>query len=591
MPSYAQTYDAAVRKFDASKARSFGFTPNVPGVFVETKDMNLQYRKETTEPDTLDEISSLAMGCSTVDIGDLMHSSLEAGLPDWKEYTDTGGFRDMASQIFTSPQLATIYNALENYAYHRAKSVQDRCAALQVQDDNAQLVWQSVQKCVQNKAADVTKKEDLSKAYLECLNDPLDGGLRDAYKEVVQSSKWSGTLYHALSNTDFCPYTSNQTFAEACSLLSFLPNVRWCARGKLRFDGAGSKRPYCEGESASEGLFTPEIISPQEIFDIAFTVADYVTAYGYAMAHAFLDGDSKASISSEDFKRLIRKTENKVGGENSGFANASGMRYDPKTEPSLEAFKFDINAGVATNMEGLNENIQFFKYAGCSSYGRGPQFYYDILQIADVVGDDENLSVVERNDIRANLKSAMPSLSVTVGSGAVSGTVYVSGGRYTKTLMSLSKGHFYDTGIVQKEYSQSDESFSTPQTLVDTKNALSLIGAAVACSSVHDLRLSLSDFVDIYAKGDGAGAAMLAYRTQLAYTATNRIMDFVRYRLQVARMQMSFSPMSDQFGFAPHMRRSVDQLIDAFGSRIQAMNDKRSIQKEFVRDFSPNLQN
>lgn len=585
--AFAQTspYDEALLNFDASKAKDYGLTPNTPGVYVETKDYNLKYKKETTDTGLLDEVSTLAIGCATMDQNQLTESVLKEGLADWRKYTNTQAFRDASNYIYTSPELKSVFGSLELYSNNRVKAAMDRCAVLQVQDDNAKLVWESVQKCVAAKVGDFTQKEQVSKAYLECLNKPFDpDSLRDSYKKVVQSAKWSGTLYHALSNTDFCPYAKGQTFAQSCSLLAFLPNVKWCARGKLTFV---DKRPVCQGEDPNEGMYTVELISPQEIFDIAYNAADYITRYGYEMVAPFLDGRQSSSMSTAMFKQAAKMTENRAKGENNK-KNIVNSRYGSKSVQSAVTDEMDIFTGEAAGSlasAGVKENLKYFKYSGCSSFGQGLDFREDIMSFVDFLEQNNELTPAQATAERTALLAIFPTIEDDQGTAFVFGGEFASG----SNLMTLIAERYYDTAIVQKEYNKNDESFASGQSLVDTKNALSLIGAAVACSAVHDLRLSLSDFIEIYSSDkDGAPAALMAYKTQLAYAATNRVMDYVRYRLQIGRMQMSFSPAADEQGFAPHMRRSVDQLIDAFSSRIEAMRDKRQIQKDFVRDFSRN---
>ena len=267
-----------------------------------------------------------------------------------------------------------------------------------------------------------------------------------------------------------------------------------------------------------------------------------------------------ALFSSSDLRRDARSVDASVGGENSGMLS----RYSTDvTSLPIRNDLWEASAGIS------GRHRIYEKHVGCTSKGQGPRFHQDVRAIA------RDLAI----DYTALVEPRLPEIEGSQRRGELPSDYF----------LKVAEDRFYNNGegVVQRIANIGDPTLADAEAaLVDTKSAVSLIGVAVACSAVHDLRLSLNDFIDIYKSDDGAGAAMMAYRTQLAYIATNRVMDFIRTRLQTARMQMAFSPLVDPKGFAPHMRRSVDKLIEAFDQRIDGMNSRREIQKDFVRDFA-----
>lgn len=603
MPSYAaDAYKGTSQRFDASRLKSFGGMANVPGILYETKTHDMPYQKESTDADALNKATSLAIGCATLDTGSLMLGVLDNGLSDWEAFIDTDAFRDATAYIFNSPQLPENFMAIETYAHNRAQILTEKCAAFQVEDDMSKVVWQGVQKCVNAKMGgnynvgnSYEDREDFSKnladAYMECLNEPLEGGddsFFNSVKTTLESEKWSGTLYTALARTDFCLHVSDMSETNRCAPLAYLPNIKWCARGEIKLNPT-TGRPFCSGDT-EDGLYTPEVISPQDVFDIAFSVAEDVVKYGYTIVSTAIAPDAdedlreRIAMSPNELRSYAQIAEMKSFGENfdegtrgiMGRGSPGDSTYVPsgRYSPGVvddDAEEANLFKGSASDS---SVNIkQFFKYTGCSSEGQGPDFSGDIQEI------EYQLKKNPSTDHSSPLETKIAEdLGESLGA-AVSG-------------VQFSDDYFY---MAAQKYNNFGSDLSSPSEKINTSYkirddgsvqdlnagpAMGLIGAAVACAAVHDMRLSLSDFISIYEEDKGAQAAMLAYRTDLAYMATLRVLNFVRSRLDIARMQMSFSPLGDPNGYPRHVVESVDKLIVAFDARIQALKDRKKMQHD-----------
>ena len=543
-------YEDAVGDFDAGSAVNYGFTPNVPGSFLRdsengTAKIDFDENIMDKQSDEIEKLAGMMVGCAAIDQDDVMKSVIDEGLQDWDEYTETPGWKDIVTTVFGDAQAPMMFNSLENYAYHRAKMATDRCAALQQNDPTGAVVWEGVQKCVDEYVGTEATAERFSAAYLHCLNNPFESSTGDTtlietVQDSLNSQRWAGSLHDALTRTNYCLRNhGEENETEACYLLSFVPNVRWCVQGKININGecSNSDGSPISGQGA---MSVPESIAPQAIFDLAFKLSEPIVKYQYEVART-LD----ATI---DAQRIAH-----IGEFGPAAVVMNNVLEDEGTGDTYRYSQIAANALRDSTSYLLGD---FHRHTSCTSQGIGPDFEAYLYFAIDKTTNPRT---------KQQLQNALDNLNEHTFSRQ--GVRNYFSQKHDAMIENLTNG------------------FAVSSDLYDVKQALRLVASSTLCSSLHDLRLSLGDYLK-FTGSEEAGAALLAYRGQLAYMATLRVMDYIRYRLQMSRVQMSFSHLSDPNGFTPHMRQGLDHLIDAYNGRIQGLKERGEHQKSFANAFS-----
>jgi len=109
-----------------------------------------------------------------------------------------------------------------------------------------------------------------------------------------------------------------------------------------------------------------------------------------------------------------------------------------------------------------------------------------------------------------------------------------------------------------------------------------MVDYAVKCIMSDELRLTLADYVRLSMNDESRDAALLGYRTQVAYAATRNIYEFLLERLYMAKFDLSLMVSTDFGAPPPYVLNALDTLIDSYKQRMVSMEERRKHQKDFA---------
>lgn len=487
-----------------------------------------------------DQRNLSVLGCGALDTNEARKSVLNIDDATIDEMFATELSNYMVTTLFNSPAVAQIFNSLESFSSARVRELQDRCAAMEYKDDLAPAQWAAVQLCMQNHVEDVgnSDSDTVAQAFKMCLSSPdyveqtgetFNRTLFETTQDVLQSDKWNGTLFSALKNTRICVQT---TFGKDCSLMSLLPNIRWCTQTNI--DSFG----YCDdgsGTTTASANFniSPESLSPVQLFDGVFGATEPFIIYAITYADMLIN-----EVGFDAALEIATRGE-----------NAAGLHVNKVATPAqvMAGFADDGSEdGPGEFPEADKIEHAFSQYMNCSGnveYGSG--FSYGVLE-----WEDFNDTVVD-----ASITAILPPPLVA--------------GVYGDKLAS-------NFGITFSESSDSSVAEISPTGIIILQNY------AVKCAMTDDIRLTLADYVSLMLQEESKDAALMGYRTQVAYTATRNVMRFLIHRLQLAQIDLGMNVVTDPNAPPPYVRNALQTLIDSFESRLQQMEERRKQQRDYA---------
>lgn len=556
MHAYAQSSPV----LNLKNSGSMGYVPTVtkPITSNETTDLGV-----TTV--TLDENRSLAvLGCGALDTHEARKSVLNVDTNTLNDYFNTSVSNYMVTTLFNSPAVAEIFNGLENFSGSRVRELQDRCAAMEYKDDLAPAQWASVQRCIDNyidQDGGIPGNKNMAEAFKFCLSSPsyVNQGsesavlLLDAANEVLSSRKWNGTLFSALENTRACINTTN---GKRCDIFAFLPNIRWCSlTNKFSFKECGAENggdpDGIDGPASGSGetIISAEAISPMQVFDASFGISRAFVNY----ANIYAEGMYK-HLGKEASMQLAQMGEN-------GRARLHIASTATETDVLAGSHGANRTIGSGALSTPTYSDMSFVNFVNCSA------------TIDDTDPQWEDFSVI--SGIDASILADMPPNTFPPALG--SNVIY--GDFFDKSALTSS-----DSSLPQQESptSYAGPSSGTIDAVYDPAYASSMIIAATKCAMRDELRLSLVDYIGLLDSPRSKDAAMLGYRTQVAYAATRNVLRFIIHRLQLAKLDLSFVVGTDPKSPPPHVILALQTIIDSLKDRLNETEDRRKHQKDYA---------
>lgn len=484
-----------------------------------------------------DEKTLEILGCGALDTHEARRSILNTDDSTINDYFSTNVSNYMVTTLFNSPAVAQIFNGLENFAGARVRELQDRCAAMEYKDDTAPVQWQAVQACIQNHldSQGDTGAETVAQAFKFCLSSPdyneqsgetLDKSLFEITQETLESPKWNGTLHSALQHTRICVETET---GKDCSLLSLLPNIRWCTQSNI--DSFG------QCVDGAEKNISAESISPIQIFDATFGLTEGFT--NYAMVYA----DELATlVGFEDALHIAKEGENTTGAHMASIASSDDIM-------DLNKNTLGADAGPGALDVAIDLETEFSGFVNCSAPRDGTGFL-----------EWENFHNHVDGSLHADLPPPFDAATV-----------------YGDTL-------HIDFGSLTPD---PDDRISTHSDLdvsdVNVAGVPNLMEYAVKCAMRDDIRLTLADYISLVRNDESKDAALLGYRAQVAHAATRNILRFVIHRLHLAQLDLGVIVSTDPKSPPPFVRNALDTLIGSFESRLSEMDERRKQQRDYAK--------
>ena len=512
---------------------SMGYIPTVTKPITSNKGEDLG-----TTTVTLDDNRNLsALGCGALDTHEARLSVLRESDDRLNDYFDTPVSNFMVTTLYNSPAVAQIFNGLENFSGSRVRELQDRCAAMEYKDDLAPAQWASVQACidgvVRNNGNDPHDKVVMADAFKYCLSSPFyeinagdksapSDALVDTIATELESVKWNGSLFSALANTRACIDTTN---GKKCDIFAFMPNVRWCSlSNKATFKECAASNG---GDPVTGGGSGDTIISPMQIFDASFGISRAFVNYAMVYASQF---DRLVGASASE--QLASFGENKYA-----------KLHIANTATRDQVVAGQHGAGLSTGDGNLNKAIfsdtSFKNFMNCSvAMDNGDPVWEDFKDITN---------------LEANADTGLPK-------PLLPGMIY---------------GDFFD----DTAFSDSDSSLSG---VYSSDAASVMVEMATKCVMRDELRLALTDYLGLVNNLSSRDAALLGYRTQVAYAATRNILRFLIHRLELAQMDLALHVSTDPNSPPPHVRLVLNTIISSFKGRLEEMEDRRSHQKDYA---------
>lgn len=501
----------------------------------------------TTSGVTLSDEKVLStLGCGALDNHQARLTILNTDDSTLNEYFNTSVSNYMVATLYNSPAVAQIFNGLENFSGSRVRELQDRCAAMEYKDDMAAAQWQSVQNCIQSymNQQGSTSAEVTAQAFKFCLSSPdyteqtnetLDKSLFEATQQVLESSKWDGSLYSALQYTSICVPT---TSGRDCSLLALLPNIRWCTHSNTAGltncgDGADTASLDTAISASSKVNISPESISPIQLFDWGFGITEGFTNYASAYARTLVD-----MLGLKTALKVANYGENKTGTHVVNYATDERVVSGDLTDGN--------DWGPGTLVDAADVESAYGNFVNCSA----PADSTGILEWEDF------------NDIVAPSAVSTSLLPPEMDAGTIYGDDINA-----------------DFGV-----SHSLNSDSTV-TDVNVQSIHNIVEYAVKCSLRDDIRLTLSDYIVLTndAHSLSSDAALLGYQTQVAYMVTKNILNFLIDRLRLAQVDLGMVSSTDRNAPPPYVRNALDTLIESFTAKLDSFEAKRQHQKDYAK--------
>ncbi len=537
---------------------AMGHVPTKSRPLVTNKTTDL-----TAAPTELDDNRLFsALGCAALDTHEARLSVLRESDARLNDYFNTNTSNYMVTTLYNSPAVAQIFNGLENFAGARVRELQDRCAAVEYKDDLASAQWQAVQRCIdgviKENFNDVHSEEVMADAFKYCLSSPnynrtgVDASsagtetLKDAMKSVLESEKWNGTLHGALKNTRLCVATNGPS-GKDCSLMGFLPNVRWCTQTNshsfAHCSEANADNPDT-GAALSEYNISPEAITPVQFFDLVFGKTEGFTNYAMVFAKQMND-----VLTFDRAMDIAIKAENAKGDHIKEYAT-------PAQIMAGNTLGYGEDYGPAAN--GLPEYMEgaFHQYVNCSAELveiDGTQYvkwedYKELLSASGLLdtaflNEPDFLPVVTAENMLGD------SLGATMGT--------------SETLSS--------------------DTTALPNNELATIEVL--VSRATACAMADEVRLTLADYLALE-NGIGVAssdAALLGYRTQVAYAATRNVISFLLERLRMAQLDLGVYVSTDPNAPPPYVRNVLSTLIDKFEQKLKSLDMRREQQRDYAK--------
>jgi hypothetical protein len=527
---------------------SMGFVPS------HARPLTSNVTEDLSEPGTEADVNRVlsTLGCGAVDTHELRKSVLNTDDSTLDQYFNSQVSNYMVTTLFNSPAVAQIFNGLENFAGARVREIQDRCAAMEYKDDLAGAQWQSVQNCIQSYIDDKGSKstETIALAFKLCLSSPeyvaqndedFTNNLLASATGVLESPKWNGTLFGALQNTRLCVQTTGGD--KDCSLLAFLPNIRWCTQTNVAEFGHCAKENDDDietGDAVNEFNISSESLSPTQFFDGVYATTEGFVNYAMVYANALVN-----QVGYAEALEIATVGENATGQHIDVYASAE----------DVSAGDFDEGSTDGPGEFPLPENLEtaYAQFSNCSAgKDTGSGYEYAVLEW-------ENFNdVVKDPDITDNLFEPIDATDQSVGD-----------------VLPGSGSSAFGRG-----YSESSDNL-----VLEDGKVISLIllqNYAVKCAISNDVRLTLADYVSLVLKEDSRDAALLGYRAQVAYAATRNTLNFLISRLHLAQLDLGLNVATDPNSPPPYVRNALQTLIDSFENRLRQLENRRQQQKDYA---------
>lgn len=485
-----------------------------------------------------DEDSQISrLGCSNLSYEESMRAALEVNQNDMGEYFNSNLSNYMVTTLFNSPSVADLFQGLQDFGSRRVQAMQDRCAAVEVKEDDSVMAMraEALNRCVSRVLNDEgwshSDAGELNAAYHICLMKPDSND--SIY--VASQDKWAGTFFDGLKNTSFCAARTDEARDEEdCALMTFLHNVRWCT-------GTASDDRSCNGVDGVR--LTQPSISPEMVFEAAMLTARAYLDHGYFTAKALSSGMSRWAGGDES--GIEAAMQYSLGIYDTDYTQhrspdmATVDTSDPDVPPLEREYKqhvvCDVDVGKAK--------------APSPSTGIWPTGSYVSNILEDSV--DPNQYIVLTEDAETELK------------------------RLDDIDMSPDRimDDIFD-GISAQE---------SVDDVYKAEHGLDLIGVAVACTMLHDMPVTLRDFLNMTQEGDAATPIRLGISQHIAQQVTENILSFMHHKLNLARLEMAYLPSTDPNAPAPHVKEAVNIAMDEVQTKLSAMKNFKNNRSSFAK--------
>lgn len=321
-----------------------------------------------------------------------------------------------------------------------------------------------------------------------------------------------------------------------------IPNIRWCTQTN-RFDfehcSVENSDDPATGGASPEFNISAESLTAQQIFDAALGISEgfvnYATVYGEALVNQ--EGFSMAM-------GIAQKAENKTAEFITQVAT-----YDQVLAGNL---------GVGTNYgPGAQDTVQIFEddyanYVNCSA----PKINAGGLRLFEWENFSDSVGLVTIAGAPIDTTNLPPAMNPN--------TLY--GDTFTSFGIPSGSSDFNVTN--------------------GADNMQLLVEAAVKCSLRDDVRLALTDYVAMVKKPESRDAALLGYRTQVAYAATRNVLNYLLHRLELAQLDLSMLVSTDPNSPPPYVKNALQTVINSIHTKVDRFEKIREQQKDYAKMIS-----
>jgi hypothetical protein len=440
------------------------------------------------------------LGCSGINMFDFLETTFNMGeiVDNFTQYMKTMVAKWALTQLFSSPQLAAIFDTLQAFGNARLDMFKASCDIGEIKEEARRSF---IEYCVE-------KQGGTTKARAQCEQN-YDKGSSDVIMEAANKylnfQAANSNLQDVLNRTNFCgqgEVSTGRPASASCALSALVPQMRLCISGGTK----SSSFNTCGDINASGAQMADQIIG----YPLLMTAAHNI--FGAAVFRPIFgkveDVTGQVGRDQAEFSRRNQLAKGATGQPLNILPNgnnttaAATMFFDYDLAPVAFAQSSGNTGG--TGKEEAEATIKSFKkFMQCSQ----DDPFADLKGFIAQVNSDWNVNI-DTSDLERIPEEMQKKISEMVNIDPA-----IDGARFSK--------------LTQQDL---------PATAM-------LLDTAIRCVFNHQIHLSVDTMLELQLLGvEQKGAYFNAAANRAAYLVTEVVMRFVKHKIYEAHVQLASNP-------------------------------------------------